>query len=187
MSSSHHSHHHEGGGGKDLRISRQLERTGMEYLVVRRYQNPIARSITRLSHLPGANKTQQIRLPKSNGAPNGAGHAKKPSYGLSQSLTTDSQQQQQQQKSRPVTPGGATAASAASGRQRPTSIRTNGGANANFGNNHGNGNGTGTSNNNNNNDDDNDDGAAGVHDDGGLAAILRNLWDKNMDLSASQD
>ncbi|KAH7020987.1 uncharacterized protein B0I36DRAFT_333574 [Microdochium trichocladiopsis] len=151
--------------GRDLRISRQLERTGMEYLVVRRYQNPIARSINRLSQLPGANKTQPIRQHKSNGVNGGSaaglGHAKKPSYGLSQSLAD-------LQKSRPTTP--ATAAAAA---RRPTSIRTNG-ANSSYG-----------DGNNNNNDEDSrydNDG-----DDGGLAAILRNLWDKNMDLSASQD
>ncbi|KAI2636764.1 hypothetical protein GGS21DRAFT_513118 [Xylaria nigripes] len=50
---------------RDPRISKLLERAGMEYLVVRRYQNPIARSIARLSHLPGAMKSQ--RIPKRNG------------------------------------------------------------------------------------------------------------------------
>lgn len=150
--------------GRDMRISRQLERTGMEYLVVRRYQNPIARSINRLSQLPGANRTQPIRPTKTNGLHGGPaaglGHTKKPSYGLSQSLTDA-------HKSRPTTP--ATAAAAA---RRPTSIKANG-AGSSFGDNK------------DNNDDDcqfeND------NDDGGLAAILRNLWDKNMDLSASQE
>jgi len=152
--------------GRDMRISRQLERTGMEYLVVRRYQNPIARSIARLSRLPGANKTQPIRPTKTNGLHGGPaaglGHTKKQSYGLSQSLTDT-------HKSRPTTP--ATAAAAA---RRPTSIKANG-AGSSFGDNK------------DNNDDDcqfdNDDD----DEDDGLAAILRNMWDKNMDLSASQE
>lgn len=34
---------------RDPRLSKVLERTGMEYLVVRRYQNPVARSIARIA------------------------------------------------------------------------------------------------------------------------------------------
>ncbi|KAL0469484.1 hypothetical protein QR685DRAFT_572473 [Neurospora intermedia] len=34
---------------RDPRLTRILERTGMEYLVVRRYQNPVARSIARIA------------------------------------------------------------------------------------------------------------------------------------------
>ncbi|KAI1810336.1 hypothetical protein GGS20DRAFT_206693 [Poronia punctata] len=45
---------------RDPRIPRLLERTGMEYLVVRRYQNPIARSIDRLSQLRTVDKNQSI-------------------------------------------------------------------------------------------------------------------------------
>lgn len=40
-----------GGGsydGRDLRVKLQLERTGMEYLVVRRYQDPVAKALRRL-------------------------------------------------------------------------------------------------------------------------------------------
>ncbi|KAI1498963.1 hypothetical protein F5X99DRAFT_411561 [Biscogniauxia marginata] len=145
---------------RDPRIGKLLERTGMEYLVVRRYQNPIARSIARLSQLPGAKKIQ--RIPKQNGA-NGALHSKKSSdlggagrFGLSQSLV-------EMARSRPTTP------------RLSTSIRTNG-ASSSF-----------------EAEEDNR-----LHDrmsgssyvdgiDDSVAALLRNLWDKNMDLSASQD
>ncbi|KAI1101707.1 hypothetical protein F4804DRAFT_315125 [Jackrogersella minutella] len=144
---------------RDPRIGKLLERTGMEYLVVRRYQNPITRSIARLSHLPGANKSQHI--PNQNGS-NGTVNGKRTSAhsgtgrpGLSQSLTD-------RVKSRPTTP------------RQGTSIRVNG-AHSSF-----------------------EGEEERLHDrisgssyadgaDDGVAAILRNLWDKNMDLSASQD
>ncbi|KAK2590150.1 hypothetical protein QQS21_012179 [Conoideocrella luteorostrata] len=51
---------HDGGNSRDPRIGKLLERTGMEYLVVRRYQNPVARSLNRLSRLPGMEKTRRI-------------------------------------------------------------------------------------------------------------------------------
>ncbi|KAI0386400.1 hypothetical protein F5Y04DRAFT_243976 [Hypomontagnella monticulosa] len=151
-----------GGSGydnRDPRIGKLLERTGMEYLVVRRYQNPIARSIARLSHLPGANKNQHI--PNQNGG-NGAANGKRTSalggtgrLGLSQSLT-------ERAKSRPTTP------------RQGSSIRVNG-ANSSF-----------------------EGEEERLHDrisgssyadgeDNGVATILRNLWDKSMDLSASQE
>ncbi|KAI0009179.1 hypothetical protein F4779DRAFT_386288 [Xylariaceae sp. FL0662B] len=147
-----------GGSGydnRDPRVGKLLERTGMEYLVVRRYQNPIARSIARLSRLPGADKNQ--RIPPRQSGSNGAALAKTPTsrVGPSQSFGDGA-------KSRPATP------------RRSTSIRTNG-ANSSFeaeeerlqdrisGSNYVNG------------------------DDDGVAALLRNLWDKNLDLSASQD
>lgn len=131
---------------RDPRIGKLIERTGQEYLVVRRYQNPVARSITRLTHLPGANKQQHI--PKQNGA-NGSVHSKKPS-----DLAAARQGQ-----------GSATP-------KRNASVRLNG-ANSIY-------------------------EAEGVRgglsgssyvegEDDGVAALLRNLWDKNMDLSASQD
>ncbi|KAI8628436.1 hypothetical protein F5Y19DRAFT_139501 [Xylariaceae sp. FL1651] len=144
---------------RDPRIGKLLERTGMEYLVVRRYQNPIARSIARLSHLPGANKNQ--RITKQNGMNGnvrgkdsidlgGAGR-----LGLSQSMSDIT-------RSRPVTP------------RRSASIRTNGARSSYDG-----------------DEDRPHDRMSGSsymdgHDDG-VAALLRNLWDKNMDLSASQD
>ncbi|KAI1256305.1 hypothetical protein MGN70_001429 [Eutypa lata] len=144
---------------RDPRIGKLLERTGMEYLVVRRYQNPIARSISRLSRMPASQKHR--RIPHQNGI-NGAVHSSRPSdiggsnhYGFGQSLGDSS-------KSRPTTP------------RRTTSIRTNG-AGSSF--------------------DAQDErvhdrlsGSSYVNgDDDGVAALLRNLWDKSMDFSASQD
>ncbi|KAI0426249.1 hypothetical protein F5Y09DRAFT_334287 [Xylaria sp. FL1042] len=144
---------------RDPRINRLLERTGMEYLVVRRYQNPIARSIQRLSQIPGANKNR--RIPKQNGT-NGTPHGKNSleldgagRLGLSQSLTHLT-------RSRPTTP-------------RPsTSIRTTGPRSsyeADEERPH-----------------DRISGSSYVDgNDDNLAALLRNLWDKSTDLSASQD
>jgi hypothetical protein len=68
--------------GRDPRIKVQLERTGLEYLVVRRYQDPVGQALKRLSQLPGADKNRQItkHSPK-KGDGGGAG-----AYGLSQSL-----------------------------------------------------------------------------------------------------
>ncbi|KAF2971722.1 hypothetical protein GQX73_g1790 [Xylaria multiplex] len=144
---------------RDPRIAKLLERTGMEYLVVRRYQNPIARSMARLSHLPGANKNR--RIPKQNGT-NGATHGKNSldldgtgRLGLSQSLTHLA-------RSRPTTP------------RRSTSIRTMGPRSSYDG-----------------NDERPHDRISGSsYADGNednLSALLRNLWDKSNDLSASQD
>ncbi|KAI0467508.1 hypothetical protein F4859DRAFT_234461 [Xylaria cf. heliscus] len=144
---------------RDPRIGRLVERAGMEYLVVRRYQNPIARSIARLSHLPNANKNR--RIPKQNGT-NGTKHGKTSldldragRLGLSKSMTQIAQ-------SRPTTP------------RRSTSIRTTGARSSYTA------------------DDerlhDRTSGSSYVDEnDDGLAALLRNLWDKNTDLSASQD
>ena len=144
---------------RDPRIGKLLERTGMEYLVVRRYQNPIARSISRLSRMPVNQK--QRRIPQQNG-PNGMGPNGRPSdlsgpgnYNLSQSYGD--------YRSRPTTP------------RRSTSIRTNG-AGSSFDAQderaH-----------------DHLSGASFVNgDDDGVSALLRNLWDKSpMEFSASQD
>ncbi|KAI1175202.1 hypothetical protein F4777DRAFT_588678 [Nemania sp. FL0916] len=144
---------------RDPRIGRLLERTGMEYLVVRRYQNPIARSITRLSHLPGANKNR--RIPRQNEA---GGMAYDPSsldldgagrLGLSQSLTN-------MVRSRPATP------------RRSTSIRTVGGRSSYHA----------------DQDQLQEHTSGSTYLDGndtGLSVLLRNLWDKSTDLSASQE
>ncbi|KAI1493437.1 hypothetical protein F5X96DRAFT_211956 [Biscogniauxia mediterranea] len=146
---------------RDPRVGKLLERTGMEYLVVRRYQNPIARSIARLSHLPDAHKSQRIP-PKQNGVNgngNGAAHGKKSSDGgfrLSQSLVETTTR-----SSRPTTP------------RRTTSIRTNG-ANSSF-----------------EAEEDHHHRMSGSSFvdgmDEGVATLLRNLWDKNMDICTSQE
>lgn len=157
-----------GGAGydeSDPRVNKLLERTGLEYLIVRRYQNPVARSLARLKQLPGYDKGQ--RIPAGGGAPNG--HSKRNStlsgggqYGLSQSY----RDRDSQPSRRPVTP-----------RRNFSSIRADG-ADSSL---------------------DTDDGAARGHDglsgsslvngedDDGTLALLRALWEKNLDLSASQD
>ncbi|KAK1836654.1 hypothetical protein QBC39DRAFT_55788 [Podospora conica] len=61
---------------RDPRINKTLERTGMEYLVVRRHQNPILRSLERLAKLPGANKTRPI--PRAGTRPSTAHSQRRP-------------------------------------------------------------------------------------------------------------
>ncbi|KUJ22989.1 uncharacterized protein LY89DRAFT_163523 [Mollisia scopiformis] len=65
--------------GRDPRIKLQLEKTGLEYLVVRRYQDPVGKSLKRLAQLPGAEKNR--RIPPQRTESSGASR-----YGLSQSL-----------------------------------------------------------------------------------------------------
>lgn len=63
-----------GGAGyesQDPRVNKLLERTGVEYNIVRRYQNPVARSLVRLAQLPGNDKARRIPRP---GTPGGAGN-----------------------------------------------------------------------------------------------------------------
>ncbi|KAG6097698.1 hypothetical protein E4U30_000349 [Claviceps sp. LM220 group G6] len=62
---------YDGGNSRDPRIGRLLERTGMEYLVVRRYQNPVARSLNRLSRLPGMEKIRRVPRVPANTVVNG--------------------------------------------------------------------------------------------------------------------
>ncbi|KAG5974283.1 hypothetical protein E4U58_003260 [Claviceps cyperi] len=62
---------YDGGNSRDPRIGRLLERTGMEYLVVRRYQNPVARSLNRLSRLPGMEEIQRVPRVPANTVVNG--------------------------------------------------------------------------------------------------------------------
>ncbi|SPN97430.1 uncharacterized protein DNG_00944 [Cephalotrichum gorgonifer] len=51
---------YDGISSRDPRLSRLLEKTGMEYRVVRRYQNPLLRSISRLEHVPGWDAQQRV-------------------------------------------------------------------------------------------------------------------------------
>lgn len=46
--------------GRDPRVKAQLDKTGMEYLVVRRYQDPVGRALRRLGKLPGNEKMRRI-------------------------------------------------------------------------------------------------------------------------------
>ncbi|KYK55192.1 hypothetical protein DCS_07154 [Drechmeria coniospora] len=50
----------DGGRSRDPRVARLLERTGMEYLVVRRHQVPVTRSLNRLGLLPSVSKTRGV-------------------------------------------------------------------------------------------------------------------------------
>lgn len=124
--------------GRDPRIKAQLERTGLEYLVVRRHQDPVLQALKRLSQLPGAEKYRRIPAGMKNGA-NGGHH------GLSQSL-----KESRRGKDRVAASG---ANSSFEG--RPGSL---------------------------------DDGASERGEEGNDAgAILRTMWDRGFDLSASAD
>lgn len=57
--------------GRDPRVRMQLERTGLEYLVVRRYQNPVKAAVKRLDSLPGSEKW--VRIPTSGKNKSSAG------------------------------------------------------------------------------------------------------------------
>lgn len=126
-------------GRQDPRIKIQLDRTGLEYLAVRRYQDPVGEALKRLSQLPGAEKNRPIvksghSLKKSS---DGAG-----AYGLSQSLREASR----------------------SGKDKDPRSSYDGGNQS--------------------------DGALSRgrdEDDGGVGGILRGIWEKNYDLSASAD
>ncbi|KAK1759649.1 hypothetical protein QBC47DRAFT_113087 [Echria macrotheca] len=150
---------------RDPRLGKLLERTGMEYLVVRRHQNPIARSLMRLAQLPGADKTRPIPRP-------GTGHSKRGSdltgrSGLRERDTSMATLIGGQSR-RPPTPRSSLS-------MRQTTISASSSLET-------------------------EDEVRGIHerqrlsgtslvneDDAGTIALLRNMWDKNLDLSASQD
>ncbi|KAI9743030.1 MAG: hypothetical protein M1818_003325 [Claussenomyces sp. TS43310] len=91
--------------GKDPRIRLQLERTGMEYLVVRRYQDPVGRALRRLEKLPGNEKMRRIPSRPKTTVEGGRGR-----YGLSQSLKEGREKEEskvRQQKSSTVNASGA--------------------------------------------------------------------------------
>lgn len=125
-------------GRQDPRIKIQLERTGLEYLVVRRHQDPVGQALKRLGQLPGADKNRAIVAgsPKKSSGGEGGG-----AYGLSQSLRE----------------------SRRSGKDKGGRSSYDGG--------------------------ERDDGFSGHanEDDGGVGSILRGIWEKNYDLSASAD
>ncbi|KJZ71645.1 hypothetical protein HIM_08957 [Hirsutella minnesotensis 3608] len=145
----------DGANSRDPRVGKLLERTGMEYLVVRRYQNPVARSLSRLGRSQQVDKGRRITL---NNTPSMNG-----------------------KRSVDVTPRHMRHISMPESRQanavrRSGSVRTVG---------------TGSS-------FEGDDagrlgerlsGASlvGTEEEDGTAALLRNLWEKSMDLSASTD
>ncbi|AEO64310.1 uncharacterized protein THITE_123702 [Thermothielavioides terrestris NRRL 8126] len=166
---------------RDPRIGKMLERTGMEYLTVRRHLNPVARSISRVMQLPDIESSRQIPRPRS-----AAHHASRLSEQFNPSqrepLTRDSSMVDLisghaggsgGSTRRPPTPRGSGSGGTFSGlHSASSSLSTDGGG-----------------------------GAGRMHERAGLSgaslvsgaedaetmALLRMMWDKNMNLSASQD
>lgn len=126
---------YDGGSGRDPRLSRVMEKTGMEYRVVRRYQNPLLRSVSRLEDVPGW--AGQRGVPR--------GHARNSSL-----------PPLRDGGSRPSTP-----LRAQTSRGGPRELLVREGIASG-------------------------DGGVRRGGDGGVAAALRNLWEKPLDLSASQ-
>jgi hypothetical protein len=136
--------------GRDPRIKLQLERTGLEYLVVRRHQDPVGQALKRLSVLPGVERNRRIPPPSqaSKKGDSGEGSGRVGRYGLSQSLKEGKLNRNGKDK---VTSG---ARSSYDGRDSSQDERCMSGR---------------------------------ANDDEGIGAILRSLWEKNFDLSASAD
>ncbi|KAH6842817.1 hypothetical protein B0I37DRAFT_204291 [Chaetomium sp. MPI-CAGE-AT-0009] len=192
---------------RDPRIHKALERTGMEYLTVRRHLNPVARSIARVMQLPGLENSRRIPRP---GTASSAHHASRLSEQFNphqrdrEAITRNSSMTDLINGSgggtrgrRPPTPrsggGGvfSTLRSASSSlgtdddddrasrlHERQGHVLGNGNGHT-HGHGHGNGNGhahglSGTS---------LVDGA----EDAGTVALLRMMWEKNMELSVSQE
>lgn len=90
--------------GKDPRIKVVLERTGLEYMVVRRHQDPIGKALKRLAQIPGMERN--LRIPANRrGESAGAGRQ----HGLSQSLKERSSLslKERSKVNMPVSAGGA--------------------------------------------------------------------------------
>lgn len=133
---------YDGANSRDPRVAKLIERADSEYLVVRRYQNPIARSLRRLQHHPDLDKA--LRIPKGGMAG---------SIASRRSLQHHSRNVSTPAASRPVTP-----------RTAPGSFQGDG-DNTRL---------SGSS-------------LVGSAEDDGVQALLRGLWEKPMDLSASAD
>ncbi|KOS20068.1 hypothetical protein ESCO_005570 [Escovopsis weberi] len=159
---------YDGANSRDPRVGKLLERHGMEYLVVRRYQNPVARSLSRLGRLSSLEKTQ--RIPRSSG-PGAAGST----VASRRSVELPARHLHHiRNVSIPEEPV------AAAQLRRTASTRTNGGG------------GGGISS------FEADESAriserlsgsslVGGEEDDGIAALLRNMWDRPMDLCAITD
>jgi hypothetical protein len=142
-----------GDDGRDPRIRLQLERTGLEYLVVRRYQDPVGRALKRLDKLPGANKHRRIpsqRHLDRNGAT--ADSTSQRSLGLSQSLRETRRVNRDGARE-----NGAVSASGARSSYEPVVV-------------HG-----------------SVESERSAETEDGVSAILRSMWQKNLDLSASEE
>ncbi|KAL2197993.1 hypothetical protein P885DRAFT_68181 [Corynascus similis CBS 632.67] len=175
---------------RDPRINKMLERTGMEYLTVRRHLNPIARSISRVMQLPGLENSRRIPRPGTTSS----SHASR----LSEQFNPH--QQQQQREREPITRNSSMAdlinGVGGGGTRRPPTPRSSGGGGGAFSALQSASSSLGT-----------DDSAGRLHErhgpgqghglsgsslvdgaeDAGTVALLRMMWDKNMELSTSQD
>lgn len=136
--------------GRDPRIKIQLERTGLEYLVVRRHQDPVGQALKRLNSLPGVERNRRIPPSSSQSSKkgdSGEGSGSVGRYGLSQSLK-DGERRKGKDK---VASGARNSYEGPDGSQDERGM------------------------------------SGRVGDDEGVGAILRSLWEKNFDLSASAD
>jgi hypothetical protein len=181
---------------RDPRIGKMLERTGMEYLTVRRHLNPVARSIARVMQLPGLENSR--RIPQPGSVSRHASRLSEQFIPPSQPITRDSSMTDLI-NGHGNGNGHSHSHSGGTGRRPPTPRSSGGGgafsalqsASSSLG---------------------TDDGARGMHErpghhghghhhghglsgpslvdgaeDAGTVALLRMMWDKNLDLSASQD
>jgi hypothetical protein len=150
-----------GDDGKDPRIRLQLERTGGEYMVVRRYQDPLGRAIKRLDRLPGMAHDRMRRIPKTRQSAGHramgaiAGSGSRSNLGLSQSVASASERRRGRD-------------GAGSGKENGT-VRSSGM--------HSSYEAAGSL---------ESDATVGT-DDGGVSAIMRGLWEKNLDLSTGEE
>ncbi|AEO59034.1 hypothetical protein MYCTH_2306935 [Thermothelomyces thermophilus ATCC 42464] len=180
---------------RDPRINKMLERTGMEYLTVRRHLNPVARSISRVMQLPGLENSRRIPRPGTTSS----------SHGPRVSEQFNPQEQPQREREQPITSTSSMAdlihGGGASARRPPTPRSGGGGAYSAL---QSASSSLGT-----------DDGSGRLHDrhspgqgpnghngqahrlsgsslidgteDAGTVALLRMMWDKITDLSSSQE
>lgn len=154
-----------GGAGyesQDPRVYKLLERTGVEYNIVRRYQNPVARSLARLTQLPGNDKAR--RIPR--GAPSSRHSV--PNFGLSQSFreTASAKRPETPKRAFSTVRHNATGSSLDTDDGGAAAARMHEGAGSRLS------------------------GASLVNgeEDEGIQAILRSMWDKNLtNLAASAD
>ncbi|PSS03493.1 hypothetical protein BD289DRAFT_449575 [Coniella lustricola] len=154
-----------GGAGyesQDPRVYKLLERTGVEYNIVRRYQNPVARSLARLTLLPGNDKAR--RIPR--GTPSSRHSV--PNFGLSQSFheTASSKRPETPKRACSTVRHGALGSSLDTDDGGAAAARMHEGAGSRLS------------------------GASLVNgeEDEGIQAILRSMWDKNLtELAASAE
>lgn len=129
--------------GRDPRIKIQLERTGLEYLVVRRHQDPVGKALKRLEKLPGMESNR--RIPPNSAKKSGVGAG---AYGLSQSLK---ESRKIGKDHTAVASGARSSYEGQSGSQDDTGMNNR------------------------------------ANEDDGVGALLRSIWEKSFDLSASAD